>query len=158
MKRTWVSMFAMGAVVVLFAAACSSSSDSSGDNNTTSTTKEAKAEPSATAEPTTDLTEGQEVSVSAEGFTPGLSLGINECAELNDDGVGGDDCNLGGIGILEIGDDGTGTGTIAVISTDIGANAHDCSNPDTRCFLSVGELIPDDDAERAPDIGITFAS
>ncbi|HZJ26399.1 MAG TPA: hypothetical protein VFF40_05220 [Acidimicrobiia bacterium] len=45
-----------------------------------------------------------------------------------------------------------------VKSTDIGANAHDCGAADTRCFLSVGELIADADAERSEDIDITFAS
>lgn len=111
----------------------------------------------ATAEPTEGLAEGQAVAVSVSGFTPGLTLGINECAELDGGAVGAEDCDLGGIQTIEIGDDGTGTGTINVKASGIGSNAHDCKGEGERCFLSVGELSADANAERSDDIDLTFA-
>ncbi len=131
-----------------------------GDETTTSvvaTTSVPDVGPSATATPTDGLADGDTVSVSIAGFTPGLSLGINLCASLNGGPTGAADCDLAAIAIVESGPDGTGTGSIVVKSSPIGSNAHDCKAEGERCFLSVGELVDDPAAERSGDIDITFA-
>lgn len=146
------------AVLTLLVAACGSSSSDSKDTTTskakTSDTKKSSG-PSATATPTTGLTAGATVTVTAKGFTPGKQIGINECAQKGSGEVGAQDCDLSNISILKVGPDGTGTGTIAVSKGPIGQAAHTCGG-DTRCFLSVGELVQGQ-AERAKDIDLTFS-
>lgn len=173
MKKTIRMAAGLFALSLVFAA-CGGDDDEEADDTTTTeaaadetTTTEAEVEETtttaaervfeATAEPTEGLTDGQAVSVSVSGFTPGLTLGINQCAELDGGAVGAEDCDLGGIQTIEIGDDGTGTGTINVKMSGIGSNAHDCKGEGERCFLSVGELSADPNAERSDDINLTFA-
>jgi len=147
------------AVLTLLVAACGSSDSGSKDTTTTkaqSPGSGSKSGPSATATPTTGLTTGTSVTVTAKGFTPGKQIGINECAQTGSAEVGAQDCDLGNISVLKVGADGTGTGTIAVTKGPIGQAAHTCGG-DTRCFLSVGELVPDANAERAKDIDLTFS-
>jgi hypothetical protein len=110
----------------------------------------------ATVTPTSGLTDGQDITVTVSDFTAGLTLGINECAEKEGDPeVGAEDCALDHLATLKVGPDGTGTGTSKVYSTDVGSAKHDCTSPDTRCFISVGEL-KEGEAERADDVDITF--
>lgn len=154
MRGTWVRLLAVVAVGALALGACSSSKKSSASS--TSTTAATKKKPVATATPTTGLTNGAVVTVKVTGFKPGLTLGINECAEANGGAVGQDDCDLGGIKVLTVGADGTGTGTTNASSGPIGKNAHMCATAGTRCFLSVGELTAAADAQRADDINLTF--
>lgn len=154
-----LAVVAAGAIVF---AACGSDDDNKSDTTTTAakeTTTTTKANPfQATAEPTTDLAEGATVTVKVSGFTPGKTLGINECAQAGDAEVGAADCALSGIKTLTVGDDGTGEGTTTVTKGPIGENAHMCGTPDVRCFLSVGELTAEPDAERSDDIDLTFAA
>jgi hypothetical protein len=159
MRGTLLRAIGVIGVVGLVLAGCSSDDKKSSPDtkDTTTTTKAAKAKPSATATPTTDLAEGALVTVTVEGFKPGLTLGINECASTNESEVGADDCNLGGIKTLTVGADGAGTGTSNVTAGPIGKNAHMCTAAGTRCFLSVGELVDSADAQRAEDIDLTFA-
>jgi hypothetical protein len=178
MKRSWRWAVVIAVVGVLGLSACSGDDDdddSSSDttavaNETTAASSETTAAETettaaeeenpykATADPTTGLTDGAAVSVSVEGFTAGKQLGINQCASTNESEVGAEDCNLEGIAVLTVGADGTGTGTINVKATGIGSNGHDCLAAETRCFLSIGELVADPNAERSDDIDLTFTS
>jgi hypothetical protein len=157
MKKSWIVLVAVLAVGALGVGACSSDSDSK-SSDTTTTTKAKAAKPSATADPTTGLAEGQEVTVKVKDFKAGLTLGINECAQAGEAEVGEGDCNLSGIKTIDVGTDGTGTGTIPVTKGPIGENAHMCGTPDVRCFLSIGELTADPNAQRTDDIDLTFAA
>jgi hypothetical protein len=136
-------------------AACSSGGSDKKSSDTTTTKKESS-KPTASGEPTTDLADGATVTVNVKGFTAGKYLGINECAQTGTAEVGQDDCDLAGIKTITVGSDGTGTGTTVVKKSAIGKNAHVCGG-DTRCFLSVGELVDSPDVERAEDVNITFA-
>lgn len=111
----------------------------------------------ASATPTEGLTDGATVTVNVSNFKAGLTLGINECAQQGDDQVGAEDCALDHIKTLTVGADGTGTGTAQVYMKNIGSAAHDCTQADTRCFLSVGELTDSPDAQRSDDIDLKFA-
>jgi hypothetical protein len=110
----------------------------------------------ATASPTTNLTNGQTVTVNVSGFTAGKTLGINECATTTDDTGSG--CDLGNIQQIHVGSDGTASGTIKVSAGPFGTDKVVCADlkaPD-YCLLSVGELAAGD-VERSDDIKITFA-
>lgn len=112
----------------------------------------------ATATPTEGLTDGQEITVSVTDFGAGKTLGINECAEVGDAEVGAPDCALDHIKTIKTAADGTGTSAFNVVIDNVGSAKHDCKDPETRCFLSIGELSADPAAQRADDINITFAS
>jgi hypothetical protein len=170
MKQSWRFGTAVAVIGFVGLAACGSSSKSgTGSTPTTTaaeTTTTAAPEPTtttsppspykATGEPTTGLAAGAAVKVSVSNFKAGLTLGINECAQQGTADVGAEDCDLGGIKTLTVAADGTGTGTIKVKDKAIGSNAHDCHAADTRCFLSVGELTADPNAQRSDDINLTF--
>jgi hypothetical protein len=125
----------------------------------TTTTTSPPSPHKATVEPTTGLTDGQEVTVTVSNFKAGLTLGINECAEPSDRAFDetGKDCALDHLATLKVGADGTGTGKSKVYMTKVGANNNDCSQEGVRCFVSVGELTADPNAQRADDVDITFA-
>jgi Neocarzinostatin family len=112
----------------------------------------------ATAAPTEGLTDGQEITVSVTDFGPGKTLGINECAEIGDADVGAADCALDHIKTIKTAADGTGTSKFNVVIANVGSAKHDCKDPATRCFLSIGELSADPNAQRADDINLKFAS
>jgi hypothetical protein len=112
----------------------------------------------ATVTPTTGLTDGQEVTVTVSKFKAGLTLGLNECAQKGDGEVGAADCALDHLATLKVGADGTGTGTTKVYASNIGGNKHDCAEPTTRCFISVGELTDDPAAQRADDVDLKFGA
>lgn len=164
-KRT-IRIVCVLAVLGLVLAACGSSSKTTkktvtttsvNPNNTTTTTSPPSPH-KASATPTTGLTNGATVTVTVSAFTPGKTLGINECAQVGDASVGQNDCDLGGIKTLTVGPDGKGTGATPVKSSGIGAANHNCLDPTTRCFISVGELSADPNAERADDVNIKFTS
>jgi hypothetical protein len=153
MTRGNSARLAAGSVVlVLVLAACGSSGGSS--SKSTTTTKAAAKKATATATPTTGLADGTVVTVTAKNFTPGVQIGVNECADTKNTTAGQDDCDLGGIAVLVVDKSGGGTTTIAVKSSGIGKAQHTCGG-DTRCFLSVGELTQGG-GERADDIDLTF--
>ena len=161
MRGTCLRVLGVIGVVALVLAGCSSDdkkSDSGSSDSSTTTTKEApKTKPTATATPTADLASGALVTVTVKDFKSGLTLGINECAAAQGSEVGADDCDLRNLKTLTVGADGTGTGTTNVTAGPIGKNAHMCSTAGTRCFLSVGELTVEADAQRSDDIDLTFA-
>jgi len=172
MRSFWRYGAVLGIGGVLAVAGCGSSSKSDAGSGTSSTTAAAATTTTAAAEtttstsppskykatatPTTGLKAGDPVSVSVSNFTAGKTLGINECAQQGTADVGAEDCDLGGIQTITVGADGTGSGSIKVKDTGIGSNAHDCHAAGTRCFLSIGELTADANAERSDDIDLTF--
>ncbi|MCU1429421.1 MAG: hypothetical protein JWL83_3421 [Actinomycetia bacterium] len=91
-------------------------------------------------------------------FKAGLTLGINECAQKGDAAVDAPDCALDHLSTLKVGADGTGTGTAKVYANNIGSKKHDCADPTTRCFISVGELTADPNAQRADDVNLKFGA
>lgn len=169
MKRS--KLIGAAALVALLAACGSSGSGKA--KNTTANTTAATATPTlpatttstsppspykATATPTEGLTDGQEITVSVSNFKAGLTLGINECASTNEGDVGGPDCALDKIKTIMVAADGTGTSKFNVAIANVGSNKHDCKDPATRCFLSIGELSADPNAQRSDDIDLKFAS
>jgi Neocarzinostatin family len=155
----------VGIALVALLGACGSSDKKSEAPQTTPTTA-APAETTttapppnphkATATPTTNLTNGQKVTVSVSGFTAGKTLGINECATTTDDTGSG--CDLGNIQQIKVGADGTASGSINVSVGPFGADKVVCTDlkEPEYCLLSVGELAAGD-VERSDDIKITFA-
>jgi hypothetical protein len=165
------------AVLALVLAACGGDDDdsASGDKSTTTTaaatdttatptlpsTTTTTSPPSpykATVTPTSGLTDQQEVTVSVSNFKAGLTLGLNECAEPADRPFddSGKDCALDHLATLTVGADGTGTGTTKVYAKDVGVNKNDCTAEGVRCFISVGELTADPNAQRADDVDLQF--
>jgi hypothetical protein len=124
----------------------------------TTTTTSPPSPHKASVTPTTGLTDGQTVTVTVSKFKAGLTLGINECAQKGQAAVDAPDCALDHIATLKVGADGTGTGTSKVYSSNIGAKKHDCADPTTRCFISVGELSADPKAQRADDVDLKFGA
>lgn len=155
------------ALFVAVLAACGSSGSDKASQTTvtqtptlppTTTTTSPPSPYKATVTPTTGLTDGQAVTVSVTGFTAGKTLGINECAQVGDAEVGAPDCALDKIKTIKVGADGTGTSPFNVAIGNVGSAKHDCKDPSTRCFVSVGELSADPNAQRADDVDLTFAS
>jgi len=172
----WVRLAAVLGALVLALAACSSDDDDSSPDttakaDTTTTTAaavdeslvgcaadppesgEAASEQRMSVDPCADLTDGQTVTVYAAGFSPGLTVGINQCSTETDDTGSG--CNLGGLKTMEIGDDGTASSEYIVIKGPFGADEVVCEPP-TQCLLSVGELAAGE-VERADGVDINFA-
>ena len=157
----WLALFA---AVLLLAAACSSSGDGDSADDTTTTT-EAEAdddggdgddeggEQTLTVTPDTGLTGGEVVSIEASGYTPGIALGINQCADENDpdngvEATGAADCDLGGIVSVEADADGNVSAEFTINAGPFGEAMHVCDATHDN-VISVGELVPDPDAERA---------
>jgi len=170
------------AVVMSLAASCSS--DDSGDDAASDTTAAADTTTTSVADTTTTtvatfepgvaqcapstpdctgtvtpaegLVDGDEVTIEAGGFNPGLSLGITQCADEGDpdngiDTTGAEHCNLRDIGTVESDADGNVSGTYVVSAgqtmidnTEAGVTC----DAEHDCVVSVGELIPDPDAQR----------
>lgn len=114
--------------------------------------------------PAEGLADGDEITIEATGFAPGTALGITQCADESDpdQGVevtGSGECNLRAIATVEADADGNVSTTYAVAAgqtmvdnTESGVTCdatHDC-------VVSVGELIPDPDAQRVT-FSLTFA-
>ncbi len=174
MRKHWVGSLALVAVVALIGAGCSDDDD--GDDATTTTqerattTTEPEGEREAgsfscsesipdcegTVSPSEGLTDGATVSIQGSGFTPDLSLGVTQCADENDpdnevEMTGAEDCNLRGIGNTTADADGNVSVefTVAAGQTmiDNTADGRTC-DAEHDCVVSVGELVPDPDAER----------
>lgn len=165
-------MMICATALIAVLAACGSSGSSKADKTTATTSPPATETPTlpatttstsppspykATATPTDGLTDAQEITVSVSDFGAGKTLGINECAEIGDADVGAADCALDHIKTIKVAADGTGTSPFNVVINNVGSAKHDCKDPETRCFLSIGELSADPAAQRADDIDLTFA-
>jgi hypothetical protein len=114
-----------------------------------------------TAEPATGLREGDTITVRGEGFVPGESVGIVQCAiEAAQPGRGGvgagvDACNIGRFEQVTADDEGVATGTFPVyraLSTSI-AGTVDCAASPERCIVAMGALS---DYDRSGGTAISF--
>jgi len=110
-----------------------------------------------TITPAEGLADGTTVSITASGFTPDTTLGVTQCADADDPdhGIDGDttadDCNLRNIGNTAADAEGNVTVDFAVTAgqtfADNSGGGRTC-DATYDCVVSVGELIPDPDAER----------
>jgi hypothetical protein len=106
--------------------------------------------------PAEGLADGDEVSIEASGFEPGTALGLTQCIDENDpdNGVettGAEHCNLRGIGNVTADDNGDVLATFNVVAgASMEANTEGGYTCDAThdCVVSVGELVPDADAQR----------
>jgi hypothetical protein len=137
-------------------AACGSSGGSKSSDTTTtkpkstSTTTKAPAQ-TVTITPSTNLTNGQVVTVVGKGFKPGATnIGANECAAKGDQ-TGAGDCDLGGTKTAVPDSSGTVTFQFAVNKGPFGANQIVCS-ASQKCLVSVSELIATPTQEADADI------
>jgi hypothetical protein len=114
-----------------------------------------------TAEPATGLREGDAVTVRGEGFVPGESVGIVQCAieaaqpDRGGVGAGVDACNIGRFEQVTADDDGVATGTFRVhraLSTSI-AGTVDCASEPERCIVAMGALS---DYDRSGGTAVSF--
>jgi len=111
---------------------------------------------SGTITPFEGLTDGQEVTIEVSGFEPGTTLGITQCvSELDpDNGVettGAEHCNLRGIGNTAADDTGSVSATFNVAAgatMEANTEAGVTCDAEHDCVVSVGELVPDPDAQR----------
>jgi len=108
------------------------------------------------ATPAEGVADGDEVTLEATGFDPNLDLGITQCIAEGDpdNGVettGAEHCNLRAIATVTTDADGAVSTTYAVsagqtmIDNTEGGVTCDATHD---CVVSVGELIPDPDAQR----------
>lgn len=175
MHKSWRMAVVAVSVASLAFAACGDDDDEASDDTTTTqateapvddttTTTEASSEgPTLTVEPSEGLTDGQVVTVSATGFVESdrvtfgeTALGINQCVNVPA-GVGAGDCNLAGIVAPTVDADGNIPPTeFTVAQGPFGSNNVTCG-VEGPCIISVGELVPDADAQRTDAVEISFA-
>ncbi len=108
--------------------------------------------------PAEGLADGDEVTIEATGFDPNLDLGITQCIaeEDPDNGLepgstGAEVCNLRDIGTITSDADGNVSGTFNVAAGQTmvdNTQAGVTCDATHDCVVSVGELIPDPDAQR----------
>jgi hypothetical protein len=98
--------------------------------------------------PAAGLEDGQSVSVTGSGFSPGATVALLECAGLAPDDTELEDCDLSGVTTVEA-DDAGAVSTDFVVRSTIATRTDgviDCATADTPCVLAVISLY--DDAER----------
>lgn len=113
-----------------------------------------------TAEPSTGLRDGDVVTVTAEGFEPGESVGIVQCAreaggEDPEQRAGAEACNLGGFTGATADADGVATGTHQlqrVLTTPLTGTV-DCAAEAERCIVAMGAIS---DYDRSGGTPLTF--
>lgn len=115
-----------------------------------------------TADPTTGLHDGDEVSVASPGFEPGERVGIVQCArEAGGDSPqtrgGVDGCYVGGVQYADADADGRAAGSIKVrrVLTTPLTGTVDCAAEANRCLVAMGAL---NDYDRSGGHGIEFAA
>lgn len=106
--------------------------------------------------PAEGLADGDEITIEATGFEPNLALGITQCVSEGDpdNGVettGAEHCNLRAIGSVTSDADGAvsttyvvSAGQTMIDNTEAGVTC----DAEHDCVVSVGELVPDPDAQR----------
>lgn len=162
MNRTRSIRPALGALVVLIAVVmtgCGSDNSSIvrppiASPTTQSPTPTPTATPSAgprhpvtTVRPATGLRAGQTVTVTASGFSPGLSLIVVECADKGKQ-TGAGDCNLTGSATVQTDAGGRTSTQLRVTPGPFGGNNVICSAK-LHCLISVTEasLSPTQEAD-----------
>lgn len=111
------------------------------------------AEPSLTVTPDSGLSGGQEVALAGSGFSPGVGLGITQCADEEDPDNGIEsteqgDCDIRAIAPVDADARGRVSATYTVSAGPFGENGHVC-DATHDCVLALGQLSPEPDAERA---------
>jgi hypothetical protein len=91
--------------------------------------------PSITITPNIGLTDGQVVSVSGSGFTPGASLAAVEC---NGKATGVTGCDTSSIDPITVGSTGTFTVTFNAATGPIGNGTCGTGAADALCFIAIG--------------------
>ena len=106
--------------------------------------------------PAEGLADGDEIAIEATGFEPNLDLGITQCASEGDpdnnmETTGAEHCNLRAVGVRGDRADGAVSTTYVVAAgqtmttnTEAGVTC----DAEHDCVVSVGELVPDPDAQR----------
>jgi Neocarzinostatin family len=106
--------------------------------------------------PAEGLADGDEIAIEATGFEPNLDLGITQCASEGDpdnnmEATGAEHCNLRAVGSVTSDADGAVSTTYVVAAgqtmTDNTEAGVTC-DAEHDCVVSVGELVPDPDAQR----------
>jgi hypothetical protein len=106
--------------------------------------------------PAEGLADGDEITIEATGFEPNLALGITQCASEGDpdnnmETTGAEHCNLRAVGSVTSDADGAVSTTYVVAAgqtmTDNTEAGVTC-DAEHDCVVSVGELVPDPDAQR----------
>lgn len=114
-----------------------------------------------TAEPSTGLRDGDEVTVRGEGFVPGESVGIVQCAreaggETPETRGGVDGCYIGDYVNVNADDQGVAQGTYVVkrILTTPLTGSVDCAAEVGRCIVAIGAIS---DYDRSGGLAVEFA-
>lgn len=123
--------------MVFALAACGSSTPSS---KSTTSTSPAASKPSLTVSPSTGLSSGQTVKVSATGFKPKESLVVIECANVGKN-TGPGDCNLPKAKYLKSDSSGSLTAQLQVTKGPFGSK-HIVCKTSTSCLVSVAQPSP----------------
>lgn len=109
-----------------------------------------------TAEPTTQLVDGQVVTLTGTGFLPGEQVGLVECVRQEDDvNVGADGCDLTLLSYAIADDRGVVNATFAVrrlVSTPHNGFV-DCGESPERCSIGMGAV---QDYDRSGGVRISF--
>lgn len=115
-----------------------------------------------TAEPRTELRDGDVVTVTGEGFVPGETVGLVQCAreaggETAATRGGVDGCYIGDYQSITADDQGVASGTYAVhrVLTTPLTGTVDCAAEAERCILAMGAL---NDYDRSGGSAIAFAA
>jgi hypothetical protein len=118
--------------------------------------------PTIKVKPTSNLTDGQMVTVSGTGYKKNTSLGINECADKGDQ-TGAGDCDLAGTKVVKSDANGVVKRVKFPVksgaTTGFGGNAINCTNPASApngCLLDMGELSADPNADQS-SVPLKFA-
>ena len=114
--------------------------------------KKKKKVPQIKIKPSSNLTDGQAVTVSGTGYKPNLSLGINECADKGDQ-TGAGDCDLGATLPVKSNSKGVVPPTKFTVKVGpFGGNNVVCTDTATvpnGCLLNLGELSADPNAQQS---------
>ena len=111
-------------------------------------------------EPNVDLSDGDTVTATSDGFVPGEQVGIVQCAreaggEVREQRAGIDGCNIGTVQYADADPDGVATGTFKVrrILTTPATGTVDCALEAERCIVAMGAI---GDYDRSGGFAITF--
>jgi hypothetical protein len=108
--------------------------------------------PTIKVKPTTNLTDGQSVTVAGTGYKKNTSLGINECADKGDQTPAGD-CDLAGTKVVTSDANGVIKPTQFPVKTGpFGGNNIVCTDTTSApngCLVNMGELSADPNADQS---------
>jgi len=122
---------------------------SPGSTTTIATVPQPKTHLRATVSPTTNLTDGQSVTVDWSGFQPGKVVNIVECSSASATG-----CNISGGHILTPDPTGTGTVSLRIVAGRVGSGLCDAAHPGCEVLVNDAGLETPTATIRIP---ITFA-